>query len=117
MNKKLLISGGIGILLLGIILVSAQVGNRISPRCNSNGIIDVDYAYKIHTGEGYTSYIAVLTAGKCERQFRGQIDRTSSVVPYIESDINNQINVRTLSFYPDPFGELEVDGRGYFSIP
>jgi len=24
---------------------------------------------------------------------------------------------RNLSFYPDPFGDSDVDGRGYFSIP
>ena len=34
-----------------------------------------------------------------------------------EADINNERNSRQLSFYPDPFGELDVDGRGYFSIP
>jgi len=40
-----------------------------------------------------------------------------NVDPIDEADINNERNSRQLSFYPDPFGELDVDGRGYFSIP
>ncbi|MBS3083908.1 hypothetical protein J4423_03830 [Candidatus Pacearchaeota archaeon] len=107
------------IFLVGLIVfVRAQgVGNRISPRCNANGVVDVDYAYKVHAEEGYTNYIAILTAGRCEREFRGQVNAISDVESLIEADINNERNSRQLSFYPDPFGELDVDGRGYFSIP
>jgi len=101
---------------LAIVFVTAQANTRISPRCNANGVVDVDYAYKIHSEEGYTNYLVVLTAGRCEKQLRGQIRAISNVQPNIEADIINQIENRQLWFYPDPFGELDVDGRGYFSI-
>lgn len=97
--------------------VQAQVENRISPRCNANGVVDVDYAYKIHAEEEYTNYIAILTAGRCERQFRGQITATSNVESLIVADINGQIESRNLRFYPDPFGETDVDGRGFYTLP
>lgn len=117
-KKVFYVIGGLIILIGFIVFARAQnVGNRISPRCNANGVIDIDYAYKIHAGEGYTNYIAILTAGKCERQFRGQVNSVSNIDPLIEADINNEINTRALSFYPDPFGDSDVDGRGYFSIP
>jgi len=116
--KRKIIYITLAIILIGLIVfVSAQgIGNTISPRCNANGVIEVDYAYKIHADEGYTNYIAILTAGRCEREFRGQVNAISDVELLIEADINNERNSRQLSFYPDPFGDLDVDGRGDFSI-
>lgn len=107
------------ILVIGIatIMVQAQVVNRISARCNAGGTIEIDYAYKIYQAEGYTNYIAMLTAGRCQREFRGTVQRTTNLNLAIAQDINSQINTRNISFFPDPFGELDVDGRGSFSLP
>lgn len=118
MNKGL-IWGFIGLLLLGIIIVNvnAQVIGRISPRCNANGIIDVDYAYKVYSREGYTNYIAILEAGRCKKEFRGRVNQVTNLDFAITTDINAQIESRTLYFYPDPFQNLDVDGRGFFTIP
>ena len=117
--KKQIIYFVLLIFIIGIVIVAvrAQVENRISTRCNANGIVEVDYAYKIHTEEGYTNYIAILEAGRCKKEFRGQIDRTSNVESAIQADISAQIEARNLYFYPDPFGQSDVDGRGSFSIP
>ncbi len=100
-----------------IVLVKAQVTSTISPRCNANGIINVDFAYKIYLNEGHTNYIAMLEAGRCKRDFRGTVNRVADVETAIRLDIANEMLVRSLSFYPDPFGDLDVDGRGSFTIP
>lgn len=101
-----------------VLVVKAQGGGTtISPRCNSNGVIDIDYAYKIYSNEGYTNYIAVITSGRCERQFRGTINRITNIEAGIQLDIRNQMTNRSLALYPDPFGNLDVDGRGFFTIP
>lgn len=119
--KKQIILFGVIVILIGItlILVEAQViGNiSVSPRCNANGIINIDYAYKIYSNEGHTNYIAIITAGRCERQFRGTINRIINVESAIQLDIRNEISTRAIALYPDPFGDLDVDGRGFFQIP
>lgn len=117
MKRKIIIFTSV-LLLVGLLtlIVTAQANTRISPRCNANGIIEVDYAYNIYAQEGYTNYLVILSAGKCERGFYGNVSQTRDVESFIESDIHSQIENRQLWFYPDPFGELDVDGRGYFSI-
>ena len=102
-----------------IIAVQAQPSANITinPRCQANGIIDVDYAYKIYSEDGYTNYIAILEAGKCERQFRGTVNRITDLDVAIRDDINTEMETRTIAFHPDPFGDLDVDGRGFYTIP
>jgi len=119
--KNQLILLGVFVILLGItiVFVQAQVigTTTVSLRCNANGQIDIDYAYKIYAEEGHTNYIAIITAGKCERQFRGSINRITNVEASIEADIRNQMSQRQTALYPDPFGDLDVDSRGFFTIP
>lgn len=117
-NKYLIPIISIVCALVFVAFVKAQtIGNvTVSPRCNSNGQIDIDYAYKIYSTEGHTNYIAMITAGRCERQFRGTINRITNVQTSIELDIRNQITNRALALYPDPFGDLDVDGRGNFVL-
>ena len=123
--KNILIYLIITFVLIGIIIVTVQAASspnhniRISPRCDSqNGTIDVDWAYKNHSVEGYIGYIGILKTGRCERMVRGEIRWNSTV--YIPRAINQTISAtianENMSFYPDPFKEFDVDGRGFYII-
>lgn len=106
------------LLIIGIFIVSvnAQVIGRVSPRCQASQV-DADYAYKIHASEGYTNYEVRLQAGRCERQFRGTINRISNIDAGIQADIQAQINIRNITWYPDVFADNMIDGRGNFIVP
>lgn len=95
-----------------LVLVKAQVGGmRIDPYCGSINAETI-YAYNIYNG--FTNYRAFIIAGDCKKIFDGRVEATSNLNVLIEADIRNKIRGMYLS--PDGFGELNVSGRGRFTI-
>ncbi len=114
--KYLVASVAMILLFTTLLIVDAQHTVRVSPRCNAQAV-EVDYVYKVHSLEGYTNYLVVLTAGRCTREFRGRVGQVVNVAPFIEAQINARVANQNMSFYPDPFGEIDIDGRGFYALP
>lgn len=120
MNRKLIIS----LIYLAILIllvanledIKAQTTRRIATECNAS-TIDSNYSYIQFDNQGYTAYIVVLTAGRCQRSFPGRIQSLTNLNQLIQSDINSQIISRDIYFNLSSSQPGGARGNGGHRVP
>lgn len=99
MNKKLvLVLSSIILMGLALIIVKAQVGNRINANCLSDGVINVTARYESNLDLNTTYYFAVMKTGRCTSAYSNYIRGTHDINRQMVAEVQNEINNRNINF-------------------